>query len=203
MKQLITGLLLVGLMAGGSGCAAFRTRISEEDPGESGPLSAKYDQRDLLTLAEEMTSDILGNPFPPEGEKSPIVVTLGIQNRSNDHHDMKALSDTIETKILNSGKARFVNAARRDDLLKEQGYQLSNATAATQTAVGKQLGAKYMLTGSLIEITKESGKQVRVSKKKDVYYQLTVEITDLETGLIVLRKQRDRLRRASKPLIGW
>ena len=60
-----------------------------------------------------------------------------------------------------------------------------------------------MITGSLVEIGNSSGKEVRVSKKQDVYYQLTVEITNLETGLIEVRKQRDRLRRASKPLIGW
>ncbi len=60
-----------------------------------------------------------------------------------------------------------------------------------------------MLTGSLIEIGQESGREVRASKKEDVYFQLTVEITNLETGLIEVTKQRDRLRRASKPLIGW
>jgi PBP1b-binding outer membrane lipoprotein LpoB len=98
---------------------------------------------------------------------------------------------------------RFVNASRRDDLLREQGYQLANCTPETRNAVGKQLGAKYMITGSLVEISQKSGREVRVSRKEDVYYQLTVELTDLETGLIEVRKQRDRLRRASKPIIGW
>ncbi len=50
---------------------------------------------------------------------------------------------------------------------------------------------------------RESGREVRVSRKQDVYYQLTVEVTDLETSLIAARTQKDRLRRASKPLIGW
>ncbi|MGQ9662829.1 MAG: penicillin-binding protein activator LpoB, partial [Kiritimatiellia bacterium] len=156
-----------------------------------------------LTLADQMANDILSHPFPPEGEDKPILVTLGIQNRTQTHLDMKALADTIETRLLNTGKIRLVNASRRDDLLKEQGYQLANVTPETRVQIGKQLGARYMMTGSLVEIEKESGREVRVSKKQDVYYQLTVEITDLETGLIVLRKQRDRLRRASKPIIGW
>jgi uncharacterized protein (TIGR02722 family) len=203
MKQLVIGLLLVATVVSGAGCAAFRMSVREEDPETSGPLTAKYDQRDLLTLAAEISQDVLGHPFPPQDEKTPIMVTLGIQNRTKSHHDMKALSDTIETKLMDSRRLNFINAARRDDLLKEQGYQLANVTPETRAAVGKQLGAKYMLTGSLIEIEKQSGRQVRVSKKQDVYYQLTLEITDLQTGLIVVRKQRDRLRRASKPLIGW
>ena len=184
------------------GCAAFRQSIKEQDPQEASKLTAKFDQHDLLAMAEQVTTDILGHPFPP-GDISPIVVELGIQNRTKTHLDMVALGDTIVTRLLDSGKMRFVNAAQRDKLLKEQGYQLANCTEETKTAIGKQLGARYMLTGSITELGARSGRQVRVSRKEDVYYQLTVTVTDLETGLIVLRKQRDRLRRASKPIIGW
>jgi len=186
-----------------TGCSAFRYSVGEEDPATSDPLTAKYDQRDLLAWANLISKDLLDNPFPPAGEDQPILVVMGIQNRTKSHQDMKAISDTITTHMLDTGSIRLVNAARRDDLLKEQGYQLANCTEDTKVKIGRQLGAKYMLTGSLVEIENESGREVRVSKKQDVYYQLTVEITDLETGLIAVRKQRDRLRRASKPLIGW
>lgn len=197
----LTALALLAVAL--SGCAAFRTSVRDRDPDKSRSITAKYDQNDLLTWAKLMSQDILENPFPKAEGENPIVVSMGIQNRTRTHMDMKALSDSISTELLNSGKMQFVNAARRDDLLKEQGYQLANCTAATRTAIGKQLGAKYMLTGSLVEIEHKSGREVRVSRKQDVYYQLTVELTDLETGLIVLRKQRDRLRRATKPIIGW
>ena len=61
----------------------------------------------------------------------------------------------------------------------------------------------YMLTGSLVEIKKESPRQVRASKQEQVFYQLTMEITDLQTGLIAWTTQKERLRGASKPLVGW
>jgi hypothetical protein len=96
-----------------------------------------------------------------------------------------------------------VNSSRRDDLLKEQGFQLANCTEDTKVAIGKQLGAKYMITGSLVEIRRKEGKGIVLKKDEDIYYQLTVEVTDLETGLIAVRKQLDRLRRASKPVLGW
>lgn len=185
-----------------SGCAAFRISIKDEDPETTGPLTAKYDQTDLQQWAELISEDILAS-FPPDNIEHPIMVVMGIENRTATHMDMKALADTITTHMMDSGKVSFINADRRDALLKEQGYQLQHATPETRVNVGRQLGARYMLTGSLIEIEAETGRQVRVSKKQDVYYQLTVEITDLETSLIVARKQRDRLRRASKPLIGW
>ena len=37
----------------------------------------------------------------------------------------------------------------------------------------------------------------------DSDYQLTVEVTNVETAEVMVKKQRDRLRRASRPLIGW
>ncbi|MFC1497455.1 hypothetical protein ACFLS1_03140 [Verrucomicrobiota bacterium] len=186
-----------------NGCAAFRQSITDKDPSSSEALSAKYDQEDLLTLADQISKAILENPFPTSKDNKPIVADMGIRNRTKSHIDMQALADNVTTKLLESGKIRLANTSRRDDLLKEQGYQVSNCTPETRTRIGMQLGAKYILTGSLTEIEKRSGRQVRVSEKQDIYYQLTVKITNLETGLVEVQKQKDRLRRASKPIIGW
>ena len=54
--------------------------------------------------------------------------------------------------VFETGKAQFVNESRRADLLKEQGYQSEHATPESQVAVGRQLGAHYMLSGSLAEM---------------------------------------------------
>lgn len=199
-KICISATLCIGL---GTGCAAFRASVKETDPEQSEPLSAKYDQRDLLFLAEEMAKQIKSQPFQGNSGTKPLVAELGIQNRTKTHLDTKALADTLTTKLMDGSSVRFVNTSRRNELLREQGYQLANATEETRVKIGKQLGADYMLTGSLTEIEKESPRQARVSEKQDVFYQLTVEITDLETGVIALRKQVQRMRRASKPLIGW
>jgi penicillin-binding protein activator len=205
MLSRCVSILLVLALAGAlsAGCSAFRISVEDRDPRASDPLSAKYDQDDLLSLAELTAEALRAHPFPPADEDQPILVEMGIQNRTETHIDMQALSNTITTHLLDTKTVRFVNSDKRDALLREQGYQLKNCTPETRAAIGKQLGARYMLTGSLIEIERESGRQARVSKQQDVYYQLTVEITDLETGLIAVRKQRDRLRRAGKPLLGW
>ena len=186
-----------------SGCAAFRISVDERDPTQKAGLTGEYDQQDLLWLGKTMAEAIIGNPFPPSGDKTPILVELGIQNRTQEHLDTKALADTLTTKLLDTGKIQLVDSSARDSLLKEQGYQLANCTPETQTKIGKQLGAKYMMTGAITEIETKSGRQARVSKQQDVYFQLTVRITDLETGLVKVSKQIDRLRRASKPIIGW
>lgn len=196
--------LIATIMLLSAGCAAFRQSVTEKDPTKAKPLDAKYDASDMLGWADEMAKLILEAPFPPpDATSKPVVAELGIQNRTKNHLDTQALADTIVTKLMDSGKIDFVNTTRRDELLKEQGYQLANCTENTRVSIGKQLGAKYMLTGAITEIDKKSGRQVRVSKQEDVYYQLTMEVTDIESGKIILRKQVDRMRSASKPIFGW
>lgn len=204
MNKILSRLMLVVAVASFSaGCPAFRYGVREKEPDSVRPLRGKYDFHDLKSMPEEICQKILTHPFPDAGESKPLLVSMGIENRTKSHLDMKSLSDTISVQFLDSKKVRFVNAGARDKLLKEQGYQLNNCPSDKRVKIGKQLGAKYMITGALVQLGDKSGRQVRVSKKEDVYYQLTLEVTDLETSEIIVRKQVDRLRRTSQPIIGW
>jgi PBP1b-binding outer membrane lipoprotein LpoB len=89
--------LAIGL---GAGCSAFRMSVEDRNPRESNPLSAKYDQEDLLSLAELTAEALLAHPFPPAEAERPILVEMGIQNRTETHIDMQALSNTITTHML-------------------------------------------------------------------------------------------------------
>ena len=60
-----------------------------------------------------------------------------------------------------------------------------------------------MITGSLTQMTQETGKQVRISKQRLNYYKLTMEITDLTSSLIVWTTEEEFARNESIPLIGW
>jgi uncharacterized protein (TIGR02722 family) len=197
-------LMLVALISG-SGCSAFRSSVRNEDVAavSAKPMDTGYDFGDLRWLGESIGADLMASPLLGQSAKKPILVVMGIENRTDEHIDTKAITDTIRTKMINGGKADFVNESRRDTLLQEQGYQLVNCTPETRAMIGRQLGARYMLTGSLVKITKDTPRQVRVSKKEQVFLQLTAEITDLETGLIAWTTQKERVRSASKPVIGW
>ena len=206
MSRLITTLKLSAIVCSaivlGSGCSVFRASVQNEDVNKAAakPLDTGYDFGDLRLLADAVNSELISSPVL---EKNPILVVMAIENRTDEHIDTTAITDTIRTKLINDGKASFINESRRDALMKEQGYQLVNCTPETQTLIGKQLGAKYMLTGSLIKITKDTPKQLSLSKKEQVYFQLTVEVTDLQTGLIAWTTQKERVRGASKPVLGW
>jgi uncharacterized protein (TIGR02722 family) len=203
LRDLSISLVLAAGVALSSGCGAARSSVQNVDLATAKPMDASYDYSDLRWLGNSIGTDISASPLLSQAAKKPILVVMGIQNRTSRHIDTKAITDTIRTVAINSGKADFVNESRRDDLLKEQGYQLANCTAETRANIGRQLGARYMLTGSLIEIQKQEPKQIRVSKKEEVYYQLTIEITDLESGLIAWTTQKERARGASRPVVGW
>lgn len=186
-----------------TGCSAFRSSVEPVDVSTAKPMDTGYDFGDLRWLGNSVGDEIASSALIKQAPGKPIFVVMGIQNRTTTHIDTKAITDTMRTVVINSGKANFVNETQRDMLLKEQGYQLANCTPESRVAIGKQLGARYMLTGSLVEIRKESPRQVRLSKQEEVFYQLTMEITDLETGLIAWTTQKERARGASKPIIGW
>jgi hypothetical protein len=186
-----------------SGCAMFRAKTEDVSVDDMGHYRADYDATDMRKITQSVVNDLLTSPWLQNQNQPPIMMVAGVENRTSEYVDTKNLTDRMRTLLIQSGKIQFINAARRDDLLKEQGYQAANATAATQAAIGQQLGAKYMLSGSLTEMTQKTMRQVRVSKTEMKYYKLTTEITDLTTGLIVWTDEEEFARKARQPLIGW
>ena len=171
------------LAAGTTGCQMFFHSVDDADPATSSKLTADYDHKDLQLLAGDISNQLLANKNI-QAKSQEIFVMMGINNKTQNHIDMQAITDTMMANLMTQSSMRFVNAADRDKLLKEQGYQLANATDATRTAIGKQLGASHMISGDLVEISHQSKNQVRVSRKEDVYYQMTVKVTNLETGMV-------------------
>lgn len=200
---LMKTLLLAALPSLLTGCAAFRAKTTEVDPNATRHLGANYDYTDMRKITESVASEIIQSPFLANQAEPPVMMIAGVQNRTSGHEDMKNLTDRLRTLLFQTGKLRFINEARRDDLLREQGYQAAQATPETQAAVGRQLGAKYMLTGSLTQMKDETPRQVRVSKTKLNYYKLSVEITDLQSGEIAWLTEKEFAREARLPLIGW
>ncbi len=203
MKTVVALSMIVLLALFSSGCAAFRASTADVDVRDQKHMGSTYDYSDMRNITQAVVDELLASPFLKDKEPAPIVMIAGVQNRTSRYVDTKALTDKMRTALIQSGKAQFVNEARREELLREQGYQAAHSTADTQVQVGRQLGARYMLSGSLMEMESNSPRQVRVSKQQLNYYKLTIEVTDLETGLIAWTTEQEFARQASLPLIGW
>jgi uncharacterized protein (TIGR02722 family) len=198
-----TAILVAGAAAFATGCAAFRSRTAEVDVDEKRHMGADYDYTDMRTVSASVVDELVASPFMQKESEPPVMMIAGVQNRTSQYVDTKNLTDRVRSMLFQSGRVRFVNETRREELLKEQGYEAANATPETQVAVGRQLGAKYMMSGSLTEMKDESPRQVRVSKTQVNYYKLTYEVTDLTSGEIVWMTEKEFAREARLPLIGW
>ena len=198
----VSACLMATAVALSSGCAMFRAQTTEIDVNRKDHMKANYDFVDMREISQSVADEMI-NSFLASKEPAPIMIIAGVENRTSQYMDTKGLTDRMRNEIMKSGKAQFINEARRADLLKEQGYQAVNATPETQVAIGKQLGAKFMISGSMMEMEQSSPKQVRISKTNEKYYKLTMEITDLETGLLTWTTEREFARAAREPLIGW
>ncbi len=203
MKRVIGLAGISAIMVMLTGCAAFRVSVNEVDPNEKRHYDQNYDQTDLHQLSQDICDQLLNSPFMSKQTTPPVMMIAELNNNTDEHIDTKSLTDKMRVILLQSGKVRFVNETARKKIMDEQGYQAANVTPGQNVAIGKQLGAKYMITGSFSKINKSSGKQVRVSKKLFSYYKLTMEVTDVETGEMVWIADHEIAREASKPLIGW
>jgi len=197
----IAGAVIITILL--PGCSAFRMSTEDVSPENMAHYRADYDATDMRNITSSVVNKILASPFLAQQSSPPVLTIAGVENRTREYVDTKNLTDRMRTLLLQSGKVQFVNTARREDLLKEQGYQAANASMETQAIIGQQMGAKYMLTGSLTMMTQKSGKQVRVSKQRLKYFKLTVEITDLNSSLIIWTTEEEFARNESTPLIGW
>ncbi len=202
VRWFVSGILVVAVILTG-GCSAFRQSTMDVDVDKMKHYNQDYDAADLRTLSTVMVNQLLPSPFMAAQSSPPVMMISEIRNDTDEHIDTRSLTDQIRVKLLQSGKIRFINEVRRNDIMKEQGFQAANVTPGQNAAIGRQLGAKYMITGALAKIKKESGRQVRVSKQVFSYYKLTMEVNDIETGEINWIADHEFARETSKPIIGW
>ena len=199
-KSIRFSVLLIVLVLLVAGC---RVAVNTLNPDDEVRYSAEYSYSDLKVLSTEMADRILSSNLATN-ESPPVMIIYGIENRTSEHIDTQALSDAIRTQLIKSGKFLFVNEAQRNKVEQEIAYQNQGyVSPESRIQIGKQVGAKYMLTGSLISITMDELKQVRIKKKKLRYYRLTLEITDLNTNLIVWTDEQEIVREQARPFIGW
>lgn len=157
------------------------TRVEEDSVID---LSGRWNETDSRLVANEMVTDMLSRPWLKEYVESttarPIIVVGLIENKTHEHIATETYIKDIEREILNSGKVRVVTAGeKREDLRRERADQNEFATKESAKQWGKELGADFILQGTMSSIVDSNGKM------KVVFYQTNLELTNLETNEIV------------------
>lgn len=195
MKKLLCSCMVVTALL--SGCAK---QVSYGDAQSSETKTIAFGSTDLQTIAGDMIDSMMLSPAIGDITKSqrPIVFVDSIKNKTSEHIDTESITDTISTKMLNSGKFRFVDMERVEDVRKQLQFQADDQLVDKSSSIqfGKMVGAQYMLYGNLASIVKQDGSD------KDVYYKMTMRLMDLKTGLIEWADESEIRKEESKSLFG-
>jgi len=185
---------MIAMVATISGCSS----VQYGDATASETVTIGFGSTDLQTIAAKMVDDVLA--FPPvvqiTAQRRPVMFVDRIKNKTTEHIDMESITDTIESKLINSGKFRFVDMSVVDRVRQQLEYQRDSGMVDDQQAMvmGRQVGAEYMLYGNMSSIVKRDG------NTKDVYYKFTLKMLHLETGIIEWSGEKE-IRKSKKG--GW
>jgi uncharacterized protein (TIGR02722 family) len=184
-----------------SGCMASTTNLNPEDELH---YDASYDFSDKKQIVDRLVNPLLSATQLFPAHVKPVLIVYPVVNETSEHISTSGITDEIRMKLINSGKIRFINERQRENIMKETSYQNQGfVDPAQRVEQGRQLGADYILSGTLRSIKKKQPKQWRLYKKERIYYSLDLTMTDLKTGEIVYADQAELAREASKPIIGW
>ena len=199
--RFVSMLTLIIFVLGITGCSV-RTRTVSSD--EEIIYDEGYNFSDKNRIVSDMVDSLLGKAPLSAATDRPVVIVYGIANRTDEHISTSGITDDIRQKLVETGKLRFINETQRENIARETEYQAGNSVNPdTRIKMARQIGAKYMLTGTLRSIEKKQPRQVRLKKKVLKYYSLNLELTDLETSIIEWADKVEVIREASKPFIGW
>lgn len=176
---LIVGLSLIVLTL--SGCAA-NPNIQYGDAGSAKALALEFGSSDLQQIADSMVESLL--TFPPvidlTSQKRPVLSIDRVKNKTMQHIDTESVTDSIRTKLIRSGKFRFIDRTTDNAAIDEISTQQNSGLVDKSTAVnfGQQIGAEFLLTANFSEIRQKSGNVT------DTYYKFTMNLKNLKTGIL-------------------
>ena len=161
-----------------------RKTVTRVSPDQQIDLSGRWNDTDSRLVAQEMTSDVLSRQwlsrFEATYNRKPVIIVGNIANRSTEHIESETFIRDMEREFINTGAIRVVqNAVFREKLREERADQQEFSSPESQKRWGRELGADFMIFGTLNSIIDREGKrQVR-------FYQLNLDLTNIETNEMV------------------
>jgi uncharacterized protein (TIGR02722 family) len=188
MKAFVT-LGLVALGAGVLvGCGPKAVRGSDTPGLDTEAMSTGLDKRDLEGMLRENMHALQAAPVIQRwsAEDRPPVAVIPLRNETSEHVDssLDALISDIETTLVNAGHVRVISMDQQPKLVEEIRRQYSGAFDPSQTAQwGKQVGAKYIVTGKVYNTDE------RQSGERRVQYFMFIQVLDVQTGEILFQNK--------------
>ncbi len=175
--------------------------VSYVDPNTVDTTSINFSSTDLQTTAQTMVNQMLTSPVIVQltQSQSPVMYVSGLTNNTSEFIDTQAITDAISTQLINSGKFQFVDMTKVNAIKKQLNYQNQSGMVnpATAAKIGQQVGAQYMFYGDISSITAVN------SSQESQYYQITMKLLNIQTGIITWQGQQQIRKVATRKTFGW
>ncbi|HMR11770.1 MAG TPA: penicillin-binding protein activator LpoB [Polyangiaceae bacterium] len=153
-------------------------------------MSTGLDKRDLAqalhTNMEALQASAVIKRW--QNENQPTVAVLPLRNETSEHVDsaLEALISDIETKLVNAGHVQVVSLERQPQIMDEVRRQYAGGYDPNNMARwGKQIGARYFVTGKVFSADERSDDERRVQ------YFMFLQVLDVETGAIAFQNKTE------------
>lgn len=168
-----------------------------EDPEKENLMNDQWSETDMQVVVKTMVESMVNHPAIAKATNPPILMVTNLQNKTNEHIDTQNIMDLVRVDLSNTGKVAFIDKEAREDIASEYDYQDSGMVEEkTKKGPGGQIGADYIVNGRLDSIVQEVGKE------KTVYYKLTLNMTNLKTGVVTWTNKKEIRKAYKKRTIG-
>lgn len=174
-------LVLALSLVAGCGPSRTTTRVDSETQTD---LSGRWNETDARMVADEMIGGMLESAWLQRWtrthEERPVLIIGPIRNKTMQHIDEEIFIKDIERNLVNSGKVRFVAAAdEREALVAERKRAATTATFDSAPEMAQELGADYMVYGTISSNVQENLE----GDKMSLFYVVNLELLNIESNV--------------------
>ena len=165
-------------------------------------LSGRWNDTDAQLVAEQIVKEALSFPwlvkFVKRTGTEPKVIVGEIRNKTDEHIDTDVFRKAIERQLLNSGSVEFVaDKNERQEIRDERADQQEYSSDSTRKQFKQEEGADYMLKGVITSVVDQ------ISGKRAIFYQIDMELFDVETNKKVFAGQKQIKKIIDRPGLGF
>jgi TolB-like protein len=184
-KTLTPAILALLALAVQSSCARKEYVRGSQEPGiDNAAMSTGLDKQDIQQMLKENLDNLrlapVMNEWRSKGGKA-LVAVFPFSNQTTEHIDsqLQAILSEAETWLVESNAATVISRERQEQVIAEvEGGQRAVFNPAHVPQYGKQLGAKYLLTGK-VQTSDE-----RTEDERRVQYFFFMQVLETETSAI-------------------
>ena len=199
MKKFVFSMTSLILLLSLSACGPrqFADGSYDENVEDVNLLTDRWSESDMQQAVKDLVLSATSHYSIAGAKRPPIVMVTRLQNKTSEHIDTQSIMDMVRVELMRGGRVSFVDKAAREDISEEYKYQNSGMVSReSKKSKGGQVGADFIINGRLDSIVQQAG------KRKTVYYKVTLNLTNLKTGIIVWSDYKQIRKKFKKKRVG-